>query len=184
MRRSASAEVPTFTQDLPEHDVLLVADEIGDFARYIPYNTWTPRPVAGSEGLVPQGWARVVEAWGAAQLQSRFRKLAGGEMGPRDYAAWAALRAVGEAATRTSASDAEALRAHLLGPDFELGGFLGSPLSFRPWDGQMRQPIPLVTERAVVATAPLEGFLHPVSEMDTLGTDAPESLCAAFEERS
>ena len=48
MRRVASEEVPAFTQDLPEHDLLLVADERGDFARYIPYNTWVPRPVAGS----------------------------------------------------------------------------------------------------------------------------------------
>ena len=30
--------------------------------------------------------------------------------------------------------------------------------------------------------APLEGFLHPSSEMDTLGTDAPETTCTAFED--
>ena len=40
-----------FTQDLRDHDVLLVADEVGDFGRYVLYNTWQPRPVAGSEGL-------------------------------------------------------------------------------------------------------------------------------------
>ncbi|WP_254050180.1 ABC transporter substrate-binding protein [Limimaricola cinnabarinus] len=184
IRRNAGQEVPVFTQALPDHDVLLVADEAGDFARYIAYNAWTPRPLAGSEGLQAVAWAPVVEAWGAAQLQSRFEELAGRTMRPRDYAAWAAMRAIGEAVTRTGSVDPEVLRDFLLGPDFELGGFLGSPLSFRSWDGQMRQPIPLVTERAVVATAPLEGFLHPVSEMDTLGTDAPESLCAAFEEKS
>ncbi|MFN6951485.1 MAG: ABC transporter substrate-binding protein, partial [Albidovulum sp.] len=44
LRRTASAEVPLFTQDLPEHDVLVVADETDDFARYIAYNTWLPRP--------------------------------------------------------------------------------------------------------------------------------------------
>ena len=182
IRRNAGQEVPVFTQALPEHDVLLVADEAGDFARYVAYNTWTPRPLAGSEGLRPVAWAPVVEAWGAAQLQSRFRAQSDREMRPRDFAAWAAMRAIGEAVTRTGSADPAILRAFLLGPAFELGGFLGSPLSFRAWDGQMRQPIPLVTERAVVAMAPLEGFLHPSSEMDTLGTDAPETTCTAFED--
>ncbi len=183
IRRNAAQEVPLFTQGLPDHDLLLVADEAGDFGRYIAYNTWQPRLVAGSEGLRAVAWAPVVEAWGAAQLQSRFRALAGREMSARDYAAWAAMRAIGEAVTRTGAADAARLRDFMLGPEFELGGFLGQPLGFRPWDGQMRQPIPVVTDRAVVATAPLEGFLHPTSEMDTLGIDAPETLCTAFKDR-
>ena len=84
MRRAAAAEVPLFTQDLPEHDLLLVADEPGDFARYVAYNTWLPRPLAGSEGAKPVGWAGVVEQNGAAQLQNRFRDLAGREMSADD----------------------------------------------------------------------------------------------------
>ncbi|MEZ5686030.1 MAG: ABC transporter substrate-binding protein [Paracoccaceae bacterium] len=180
MRRAAAAEVPLFTQDLPEHDLLLVADELGDFARYIAYNTWLPRPLAGSEGAQPVGWAGVVEQNGAAQLQNRFRELAGREMAPEDYAAWAAIAALGEAVTRAGATDAEALRAYLLSDKARIGGFLGRPLSFRDWDGQMRQPIPIVTERAVVALAPFEGFLHPGSELDTLGLDRPETTCTAF----
>ncbi|SLN18500.1 hypothetical protein ROJ8625_00631 [Roseivivax jejudonensis] len=181
MRRNAAAEVPLFTQDLGEYDVLLVADEIGDFARYIPYNTWIPRPIAGSEGLVPATWAPVVEQWGAAQLQSRFTDAAGRDMRPADYGAWAAIRSIGEAVTRTEAADAPTLRAFLLGPDFELAGFKGSPLTFRDWNGQMRQPIPLVHARALAAQAPLEGFLHQLNPLDSLGLDAPEAGCTAFD---
>ncbi|MGP6089456.1 ABC transporter substrate-binding protein [Antarctobacter jejuensis] len=180
MRRNAAQEVPLFTQDLKDHHLLLIADEIHDFGRYIAYNTWEPRPVAGSEGLVPQAWSGVVEQWGAAQLQSRFHDLAGRSMRSRDYAAWAALSTIGEAVTRTGSGDTDILRGYILGPEFELSGFKGRPLSFRPWNGQLRQPIPLVTERAVVAQAPLEGFLHRVSELDTLGLDEPESRCTAF----
>lgn len=180
MRRNAAQEVPLFTQDLKEHHVLLIADEIHDFGRYIAYNTWEPRPVAGSEGLVPEVWSGVVEQWGAAQLQSRFQDLAGRDMRSGDYAAWAALRTIGEAVTRTGSAETEVLRDYILGADFELSGFKGRPLSFRPWNGQLRQPIPLVTERAVVAQAPLEGFLHRVNELDTLGIDEPESRCTAF----
>ncbi|MCU0909905.1 MAG: ABC transporter substrate-binding protein [Rhodobacteraceae bacterium] len=180
MRRNASQEVPLFTQDLPPHDILLVADEWGDFARFVMFNTWEPKLVAGSEGMSPVAWSPVLEQWGAAQLQGRFVDLAGRGMRPRDYAAWAAVRSIGEAVTRTGAADAATLRAFLLSDDFELAGFKGRPLTFRAWNGQLRQPIPIVHPRALVAMAPLEGFLHQRSELDTLGLDQPESACTAF----
>ena len=182
MRRSAAQEVPLFTQGFGDYDALIVADEIGDFGRYILYNTWEPRPVVGSEGLSARAWAPVVEQWGAAQLQGRFGDLAGRHMEPEDYAAWAAMRAIGEAVTRTGSADPARLRAYMLGPEFELAGFKGRAMTFRPWNGQLRQPIPIVHPRALVASAPLEGFLHQRTELDTLGLDAPESACAAFEE--
>jgi ABC transporter substrate binding protein (PQQ-dependent alcohol dehydrogenase system) len=180
MRRNASQEVPLFTQDFGEYDVLIVADETDDFARYIAYNTWLPRPIAGSEGLRPRTWAPVVEQWGAVQLQSRFEDQSARDMRPRDYAAWAAVRAIGEAVTRTNQGDADTLRAFMLSDDFELAGFRGRPLTWRDWNGQLRQTVPLVTERALVANAPLPGFLHQHNELDTLGIDRPESACAAF----
>jgi ABC transporter substrate binding protein (PQQ-dependent alcohol dehydrogenase system) len=181
MRRNAAQEVPLFTQDLGDYDLLLLADEANDFARYVPYNTWLPRPTAGAEGLTASAWTPVMEQWGAAQLQSRFTAMTGREMKPEDYAAWAALRALGEAVTRTKASTAPDLRSYLLGPDFELAGFKGRPLTFRDWNGQLRQPIPLAHRGALVASAPLEGFLHHSNELDSLGLDAPESACKAFE---
>lgn len=180
MRRNAAQEVPLFTQDLGDYDLLLVVDEAEDFGRYIAYNTWRPRPVAGSEGLVPVAWAPVVEAWGAAQLHSRFEDAHGRSMLDGDYPAWAALRSIGEAVTRTNAGDAPTLRAFLLGPDFELAGFKGRPMTYRDWNGQLRQPMPLVHPRALVAQPPLEGFLHQTTELDTLGIDAPETACTAF----
>lgn len=182
MGRNAAQEVPLFTADFPRHDVVIVADELHDFGRFIPYNTQDPRPVVGSEGLRAEAWAPVVEQWGAAQLQSRFNDHAGRPMAPADYAAWAAVRAIGEAVTRSDTADRDTLYAYLTGPDFELAGFKGRPLSFRPWNGQLRQTIPLVHDRALAASAPFDGFLHPVTELDTLGLDRPESACTAFEE--
>ncbi|HEV7247314.1 MAG TPA: ABC transporter substrate-binding protein [Shinella sp.] len=180
LRRAAGQEIPLFTQDFPDHDVLLIADEADDFARYVQDNTWLPRPVAGSDGLRGEGWAPVLEQWAAVQLQNRFEKAAGREMGSRDYAAWAALRTIGEAVTRTNTADPAVLRAFILSDKFALDGFKGRSLSYRAWDGQLRQPMAVVNARALVELAPLDGYLHQTNEMDTLGLDRPESACTAF----
>lgn len=180
LRRAATTELPPFTQDLPDHDVLLVADETDDFGRYVEHNTWLPRPVAGSEGLEAFGWTPVLEQWGAVQLQNRFEKQAERSMQSRDYAAWTAIRAIGEAVTRTNSADPAVLRAYLLGDAFQLDGFKGRALTFRGWNGQMRQPIAVANARALVTLAPVEGFLHQRNETDSLGMDEPESACKAF----
>ncbi len=179
MRRNAAQEVPVFTQG-KDYDAVLVADEIGDWARYVLYNTWLPRPVAGSEGITPVAWSPVIEQWGAAQLQKRFADATGRGMQSDDYGVWAGLRAIGEAVTRTKSADPATLRAYMLSQDFELAAFKGRKATFRAWNGQMRQPIPLVHSRAVVAQAPIEGYLHRVSELDTLGQDEAETDCTAF----
>ena len=181
MRRNASQEVPLFTQDFGDYDALILADEVHDFGRYILYNTWQARPIVGSEGLTALGWSPVIEQWGAAQLQSRFGEAYARAMTSQDYAAWAAVRTLGEALTRTNATDPETLRTYILSKDFELAGFKGRPLTYRKWNGQLRQPIAVAHPRALVAQAPLEGFLHQVNELDTLGLDRPESKCEAFQ---
>jgi len=170
------SEVPTFTQGR-EHDVLVVADEAEAFGEYLAYRTWLPRPVAGTHGLVPTAWSRVHEQWGATQLHSRFERQAGRWMRPRDYAAWMAVRAVGEAATRTGSADPAVLAAFIRGPDFSLPAFKGQGLSFREWDGQLRQPVLIAGPRTLVSVSPQPGFLHQFSELDTLGDDRPESKC-------
>ncbi|ASY71726.1 ABC transporter substrate-binding protein [Sinorhizobium fredii USDA 205] len=180
LRRTAGKEVSLFTQDLPDHDVLLVADEADDFARYVADNTWLARPVAGSDGLRGEGWAPVLEQWGAVQLQNRFESAAKREMRPRDYAAWTALRSVGEAVTRINSADPAKLRSHILSDAFGLDGFKGRPLTYRRWNGQLRQPMPVVNARALVELTPIDGYLHQENDMDTLGLDRAESACKAF----
>jgi ABC transporter substrate binding protein (PQQ-dependent alcohol dehydrogenase system) len=175
-RRSAQAEMPLFTQ-ASEYDVVLVADERGDFGEYLPYNTWYPRPVAGTQGLTPTAWHKTVETFGAAQLQKRFEELAGRWMNDRDFAAWMAVRSVAAAVTKLRAAEPQAIRTLALSADLPLDGFKGRKLSFRPWNGELRQPIPLVHPRALVSTSPQDGFLHPSNEMDSLGYDRPEVSC-------
>ena len=175
-RRTPESEVPVFTQ-ADDYDVVVVADATKLFGDLLSYRTWLPRPVVGTSGLTAVSWDRTHEAWGALQLQNRFRELAGYWMTELDYAAWLAIRTLGEAANRTGSTDFDTLNSFILGPDFALAGFKGVPLSFRSWDHQLRQPVLLSSERSAVAVAPLEGYLHPINELDTLGTDQAESNC-------
>jgi ABC transporter substrate binding protein (PQQ-dependent alcohol dehydrogenase system) len=157
--------------------VVIVADETGLFGDYFPYRTWRPRPVAGTQSLVATAWHRTHEAWGALQLQNRFHEQASRWMTEEDYGAWLAVRAIGEAATRAKTLEFDKLKAFLLSDDFALAGFKGVPLSFRRWDRQLRQPVLLAADRSLVAVAPIEGYLHPKNELDTLGFDEAESKC-------
>jgi ABC transporter substrate binding protein (PQQ-dependent alcohol dehydrogenase system) len=175
-RRSAQADMPLFTQTA-EYDVVLVADERGDFGEYVPYQTWYPRPVAGTQGLTPVGWHKTVETYGAAQLQKRFEALAGRWMNDRDFAAWIAVRSIASAVGKLRQADAMAIRTLEISDQLPLDGFKGRKLSYRPWNGQLRQPIPIVQPRALVSTSPQDGFLHPVNEMDSLGYDKAEVSC-------
>jgi ABC transporter substrate binding protein (PQQ-dependent alcohol dehydrogenase system) len=175
-RRTAQSDVPVFTQ-VDDYDVLIVADEQGLFGEYLDYRTWHPRPVIGTQGLIATAWHRTHEQWGAVQIQNRFKDQAGRWMEEQDYAAYLAVRAIGEAATRTKSNELKAVKDFLLSEQFNLQGYKGRPLSFRAWNGQLRQPILLAAPRSLVTTAPVEGFLHPRTELDTLGYDQSESTC-------
>lgn len=171
-------QMPVFTQDLPEHDVLLVADESEVFGTYVPFRTWIPRPVAGTAGLIPSAWHPASEQWGGTQIQNRFAKANGRRMLSKDMAAWTAIRILGEAATRTPGADPIKIEAFIRADDFSIAAFKGQKLTFRQWNWQLRQPIFLGDGRSVVSTSPQEGFLHQFSELDTLGVDEPETKCA------
>jgi len=170
-------QIPLLTQNAPAYDVIVAADESEVFAGYLPYHSWDPRPVAGSSGLVPTIWDASHEQWGAIQLQNRFIKNFRRFMNVRDYAAWLAVRMIGEATTRIGTADTGKLRAFLISPDFSIAAFKGVRLSVRPWNQQLRQPILLADGRMVASVSPQEGFLHQFSELDTLGVDRPESKC-------
>ena len=175
-RRTPESEIPVFTQ-ADDYDLVFVADHQKQFADLFPYRTWQPKLVTGDAGLVAGAWHKAHEAWGALQLQTRFRDKYARLMQEKDYTAWLAVRSLGEAATRGHATLPDRIREMLLDPAFSLAGFKGVPLSFRSWDHQMRQPILLGSDRSIAAFAPIEGYLHPSNTLDTLGYDSPESEC-------
>ena len=169
--------VKLLTADL-DYDVVFVADTRGEFGRFIPYATQLPRPVIGSIGLTAQAWHWAMERDGATQVSSRFDKMTKGrKMSSADWSVWVAVKAIILGYTKVASGDQAEVRAFLKSPDLKLDGSKGVTLSFRPWDGQMRMPILLSTSDAVIAIAPIEGYLHSDTTLDTLGTDQAEFVC-------
>jgi ABC transporter substrate binding protein (PQQ-dependent alcohol dehydrogenase system) len=110
-------------------------------------------------------------------MQNRFSKEFSRRMTALDMQAWTAGRMIGESVSRTKTADAKTMLDFLKSPDFALAAFKGQKLTLRDWNQQLRQPILLTDGRTVVSVSPQEGFLHQVSELDTLGVDRPESKC-------
>jgi ABC transporter substrate binding protein (PQQ-dependent alcohol dehydrogenase system) len=159
------------------YDVVWVVDSDGEFAQGLPYRTVLPRPVVGDAGLAALAWSPKFERFGAPQVTRRLAKAAGRPMSAHDWAAWVAGRALVAAAVAAPKGPAAAFRKALA--EGEIDGSKGVAMSFRPWDGQLRQPLLLTDGQAVIEMAPSEGVLHPRNVLDTLGADAPEKLCKA-----
>jgi ABC transporter substrate binding protein (PQQ-dependent alcohol dehydrogenase system) len=160
-----------------DYDVLFIAESSGEFAREVPFRTQRPRPAVGAAGLTPDWWHWAWERHGAPQLNKRHMREAERPMTGYDWAAWMAVKAVVEAVLRTGTTDFASLSAYIRGEEIVLDGFKGYPLSFRPWNNQLRQPVFLTTPNWVVDRAPLEGFLHEKNNLDTLGFDERETQC-------
>lgn len=128
-------------------------------------------------GMVADGWNWAWERYGAPQLNNQFMRKNDRPMTDYDWAAWIAVKIIGEAIARTGSNEFGALSNYIRGDEIVIDGFKGFPLSFRPWNGQLRQPVFVTTTNWVVARAPLEGFLHQSNNLDTIGLDAVETRC-------
>ncbi|SEA82350.1 MULTISPECIES: branched-chain amino acid ABC transporter substrate-binding protein [Acidovorax] len=161
----------------PGYDVVAVLDSDGEFARGVPYATQWPRPVVGAAGLVAQAWHPQWQRYGGSQLNRRFAKLAQRPMQGQDWAAWMAGKAVVAALVDAPQSSVAQQLQRLRSGAVALDGFKGQRLTFRPWDGQLRQPVLLSHGDAVAAMAPLGEWLRAGEALDTLGMDAAQSSC-------
>ena len=159
------------------YDAVWVVDSDGEFARGLPYRTVLPRPVVGDAGLVALAWHAQFERFGAPQVSRRFAKAAKRPMLATDWAAWLAGKALVAAAAAAPKGPSGAWASALA--KAPLDGSKGGNLTFRAWDGQLRQPLLITDGQGVIAQAPIEGLLHPSELLDTLGADAPEKLCKA-----
>jgi ABC transporter substrate binding protein (PQQ-dependent alcohol dehydrogenase system) len=164
--------------DGASYDVVYVADNGGEFGRYVAYHTVLPRPVVGSAGLVATAWSWSWDRDAAVQLQHRYEKATPGRrMNGADWAAWEAVKAVAEGVIRSHSTAFDAVSGFILSEKLTLDTVKGNPGSFRAWDHQLRAPVLLSTADAVVQRTPLPQYLHQTNVLDTLGIDAPETAC-------
>ncbi len=159
------------------YDVVWVVDSDGEFGRQLPYRTALPRPVVGDGGLFALAWHAQYERFGAPQVSKRFAKEIKRPMTSQDWLAWLAGKALAGAAVAAPKGPPAAMAKALV--EGTIDGSKGVVMSFRPWDGQLRQPMLLTDGQGVISAAPIEGILHPKNNLDTLGADAPEKLCKA-----
>jgi ABC transporter substrate binding protein (PQQ-dependent alcohol dehydrogenase system) len=167
-------------QAAPDYQVIVVADEDQLWGPYMPYRGGGLRPVAGTAGLMAVSWSPGHEKWGATQANNHFQKDAKRFMLPVDYQAYVATRTIGEAVTRNHGADFATINGFIRSDDFQLAPFKGIKQTYRPWDGQFRQPLLIATDKLPVSLSPQPGFppaSHPEVEVDTLGIDQPESKC-------
>ena len=159
------------------YDAVWVVDSDGEFARALPYRTVLPRPVVGDAGLVAVAWHAQFERFGAPQVSRRFAKTYKRPMTANDWTAWMAGKTLVTLAVAApkgpNAAWAQALA------KTPVDGSKGTAMTFRAWDGQLRQSLLLTDGQGVISQAPIEGLLHPSNVLDTLGADAPEKLCKA-----
>jgi ABC transporter substrate binding protein (PQQ-dependent alcohol dehydrogenase system) len=158
------------------YDVVWIVDSDGEFARALPYNTVLPRPVVGDAGLTAQAWQAQFERFGAPQVSRRFARAYKRAMTGADWSAWMAGKvAVAAALAQPQPIGISGWSNWLASQPFD--GSKGVVMQFRPWDGQLRQPLLLTDGQGVQAMAPGDFILHPQNVLDTLGADAPERLC-------
>jgi len=112
-----------------------VADTDQAFGEYVSYRTYDPKPVVGTQGLTAVAWHPSYEQYAGMQLQDEFERFAKRDMTERDYTGWLAVRAIGEAATRSGKTDIEGFRDYILS-DGRWGQGGGDELS------QMGSPAP------------------------------------------
>ena len=195
-RRSVARRGGTVSGDAAAADVLLLAvDDRGvdaGVARAIAEGRRPDRiagigeagirlPAERAAGLWAVGWHYELERFSARELNGRFRRRWNAPMTETSWAAWAALKLVGEAVVRAGAGDGAALAAFLeSAPPFD--GHKGEALTFRRWDHQLRQPLYVAGPRK---REDIGGALGPFAvvadvggkNLDALGTAMADSRC-------
>jgi ABC-type branched-subunit amino acid transport system substrate-binding protein len=138
-------------------------------------------PGERAAGLWALGWHYELERFSARELNGRFRRRWNAPMTETAWAAWAALKLIGEAVVRAGAGDGAALAAFLeSAPPFD--GHKGEALTFRKWDHQLRQPLYVAGPRKREESGgPLGPFAVVANvggkNVDALGTAMADSRC-------
>jgi branched-chain amino acid transport system substrate-binding protein len=145
-----------------------------------------PTPLLGAQpdeltGVWPLAWHHDLDRFSARELNSKFRRRFRRPLDGPAWAAWAALKLIGEGLVRGEATDAPGLLRFVeRAPPFD--GHKGQPLIFQAWDHQLRQPMYLASPRPAERREGKVGALEVIAEvprgsLDQISPSRGESRC-------
>jgi len=117
-------------------------------------------------------WDSHLQRYGASQLNDRYAAAAKREMDGAAWAGWTAIKIASEAALRAGSAEPARMLAYLEAPTTQFDGHKGWPLSFRPSDHQLRQPLYIVVPTRSAASAPRLIDVPDLRSISTAGADA------------
>jgi hypothetical protein len=123
-------------------------------------------------------WDGALARFGADTLNGRYEAKFGRPMTPHSWAAWFAVKALWESALRMKSADPARLAEYLVRGTTQFDGHKGRPLSFRPWDRQLRQFLyARVNGKLIDVPENAPKTIDSRTFLDRLGTSAAESAC-------
>lgn len=144
-------------------------------------------PSAGA-GYRAETWDAELDAYGARELNARFRQRFGEPMDGISWGAYQAVKVLYESVTTGGADTPGAIRDHLEDPSTVFDVWKGIGTSFRPWNHQLRQSLFLVHLKpdgdggaAVTLVGELPAIYmpgtDPLERLDQLGDTKKGTTC-------
>jgi len=127
-------------------------------------------------------WDASLVRFGADTLNQRFQARYGQPMTDESWTGWLTVKVLWESALRARTGEPSALVAVLTRDTTRFDGHKGRPLSFRPWDHQLRQPVYVLTGepgalRPVEVPVASAANVSSTVVLDELGVSADRSAC-------
>jgi ABC-type branched-subunit amino acid transport system substrate-binding protein len=136
------------------------------------------RAMAGNTPGETTAWSSSLSRFGADTLNQRFQTRFNQSMTADAWAAWLAVKILWESALRQRSGDVPALATFLERDSTQFDGHKGQPLSFRPWDHQLRQPVYLIAAGHGVKELPEGSPESSVRDvLDRLGASSTSTTC-------
>jgi hypothetical protein len=132
----------------------------------------------GARALTPDAasielWDAKLERFGAAQLNDRFKSFSGDGMNGAAWAGWFSVKVIFESFLRGSGD----ISKWVTSDSAQFDGHKGVALSFRSWDGQLRQPLYAVGSRILDVPDTSGSTRSPREILDTIGDGSGAQAC-------
>ena len=126
-----------------------------------------------------ESWEGTLTRFGADTLNQRFLTRFHEPMSSGAWNAWFAVKAIWESALRQKSGASQRIAEYLARDTTQFDGHKGTPLSFRSWDHQLRQPLYLLVAGAPRQIPEVTGDQSVRDALDRLGASTRTSSCGS-----